>query len=165
VEIDPWAKDSNDKRTFIEAGELLSEAFNDGPAYWDTSINRIRLIFGQSDLSYQVSAEVSGSVPAPIGGPTGNNIYLQDTRDWYAVHGGGEKGACNILMADGSVKLFQDLNNDKFLNPGFPVPNDLTEEDYAAIGYRDSQVELPPAQIFNGVFLINLQKRSAFEFN
>ena len=68
-------------------------------------------------------------------------------------------------MADGSVKLFQDLNNDKFLNPGFPVPNNLTEEDYSAIGYRDSQVELPPAQIFNGVFLINLQKRSAFEFN
>ena len=64
---DPWAKGSSDKRMFIEAGELLSEAFNDGPAFWDPSINRIRLIFGQSDLSYQVNAEVSGDVPAPIG--------------------------------------------------------------------------------------------------
>ena len=162
---DPWAKGSTDKRTFMEAGELLTEAFNDGPAYWDDSIQRIRLIFGQSDLSTQVDAELSGSIPAPFNGAAGTNTYLQDTRDWYAVHGGGEKGSCNILMADGSVKLFQDLNNDKFLNPGFPVPNNLSEEDYAAIGYRDSEVELPPNQIFNGVFLINLQKRSAFEFN
>ena len=93
----------------------------------------------------------------------GSDTYLQDTRDWYAVHGGGKKAACNILMADGSVKLFQDLNNDKFLNPGFPVPNNLTEQQYSVIGYRDSEVELPPTDIFSGVFLINLQKRSAFE--
>ncbi len=66
-------------------------------------------------------------------------------------------------MADGSVKLFQDTNNDKFLNPGFPVPNNLTEQEYSVIGYRDSEVELPPTEIFSGVFLINLQKRSAFE--
>ena len=66
-------------------------------------------------------------------------------------------------MADGSVKLFQDLNNDKFLNPGFPVPDDLSEEQYSRIGYRDSLVEISPGEMFNGVFLINLQKRSAFE--
>ena len=97
------------------------------------------------------------------GQATGSNTYLQDTRDWYAVHGGGNKASCNILMADGSVKLFQDTNNDKFLNPGFAVPNNLTEAEYAAIGYRDSEVELSPTQMFNGVFLMNLQKHSKFE--
>ncbi len=61
--------------------------------------------------------------------------------------------SCNILMADGSVKLFSDSNGDKFLNPGFPVPNNLTDAQYAVIGYRDSEVELPPTTIFNGVFL------------
>ena len=30
--------------TFIEAGELLTEAFNDGPAYWDPTSNTINLI-------------------------------------------------------------------------------------------------------------------------
>ncbi len=157
---DPFANNTTDKRSFIEAGELLSEAFNDGPAYWDATSNTINLIQQQADLTVQVDSEVAGSVAAPV---TGSNTYLQDTRDWYAIHGGGKKAACNILMADGSVKLFQDLNNDKFLNPGFPVPNNLTEAEYAVIGYRDSDVELPPTDIFSGVFLINLQKRSVFE--
>ncbi len=157
---DPFANNSTETRTFIEAGELLSEAFNDGPAYWDPSSNTMNLIQQQADLTVQVDSEVAGSVASPV---AGSNTYLQDTRDWYCVHGGGKKAACNILMADGSVKLFQDSNNDKFLNPGFPVPDNLTEAEYAVIGYHDSQVELPPTQIFSGVFLINLQKRSVFE--
>ncbi len=160
---DPFANGGTQTRTFMEAGELLSEAFNDGPAYWDPSSSTISLIQQASNLTVQVDAEVAGSVEPPIGGQSGTNTYLQDTRDWYAVHGGGKKAACNILMADGSVKLFQDQNNDKFLNPGFPVPNNLTEAQYAVIGYRDSAVELPPTDIFSGLFLINLQKRSVFE--
>jgi prepilin-type processing-associated H-X9-DG protein len=162
VTPDPFANGKAESRTFIEAGELLTEAFNDGPAFWngDASGGSIDLILQGADLTTQVDAEVGGSIPTPI---AGSNTYLQDTRDWYAVHGGGKKAACNILMADGSVKLFQDMNNDKFLNPGFPVPAGLTEAEYAVIGYRDSQVELPPTQIFSGVFLINLQKRSKFE--
>ena len=79
------------------------------------------------------------------------------------MHGGGKKAACNILMADGSVKLFSDENNDKFLNPGFPVPSTMTEAQYAVVGYRDSTVELPPTEIFSGVFLQNMQKRAKFE--
>ncbi len=157
---DPFANGKADTKTFIEAGELLTEAFNDGPAYWDRTSNTMNLIQQQANLTVQVDAEVGGSIPVPV---DGSDTYLQDTRDWYAVHGGGKKAACNILMADGSVKLFQDLNNDKFLNPGFPVPNTLTEAEYAVIGYRDSDVELPPTDIFSGVFLINLQKRSVFE--
>ncbi|MHB0956814.1 MAG: DUF1559 family PulG-like putative transporter [Pirellulaceae bacterium] len=160
---DPFANGNVESRSIIEAGELLTEAFNDGPAYWDTTSNTMNLIRQGADLTVQVQSEVAGSVASPIGGEGGSKTYLQDTRDWYAVHGGGKKSSCNILMADGSVKLFQDINNDKFLNPGFPVPNNLTEAEYAGIGYRDSEVELPPTTIFNGMFLMNLQKHSKFE--
>jgi hypothetical protein len=58
-------------------------------------------------------------------------------------------------MADGSVKVFNDLNGDKFLNPGFPVPNTLTQAQYGAIGYHDSTVEISPSEMFNGVFLVS----------
>jgi len=160
VTPDPFANGQSEVHTFVETGELLTEAFNDGPAFWDTTSNDITLIAQGANLTVQVNAEVAGSVSSPV---TGSNTYLQDTRDWYAVHGGGNKASCNILMADGSVKLFQDTNNDKFLNPGFAVPNNLTEAEYAAIGYRDSEVELSPTQMFNGVFLMNLQKHSKFE--
>jgi prepilin-type processing-associated H-X9-DG protein len=160
---DPFAKGSTDSRSFIKAGEMLAEAFNDGPAFFNNSNLTIDLIDQAADLTDQADCEVSGNCAPPLDGPLGSNTYLQDTRDWYAIHGGGKKASCNILMADGSVKEFTDLNGDKFLNPGFPVPKGLSDDQYAVIGYRDDTVELPPAQVFNGVFLLNLQKRSAFE--
>ncbi|MFT7639943.1 MAG: prepilin-type N-terminal cleavage/methylation domain-containing protein [Pirellulaceae bacterium] len=157
---DPFANGSTESKTFLEVGELLTEAFNDGPAVYDASSKTLNLINQAADLTTQVDCEVSGSCTPPV---TGSNTYLQDTRDWYAVHGGGRNSTANILMADGSVKEFVDTNNDKFLNPGFPVPKDLTDAEYAVTGYRSSDVELPSGQIFNGIFLINLQKRSVFE--
>lgn len=159
---DNWAQGNSEEKTFLEAGELLTEAFNDGPAYWNPSANRISLISQATGLGVQVDCEVAGNCPTPV---TGSNTYLQDTRDWYAIHGGGKSASCNILMADGSVKNFVDLNNDRFLNPGFQVPDNLSDQDYAAIGYRNSDVELSPTRIFNGIFLMNLQKHSAFESN
>jgi prepilin-type N-terminal cleavage/methylation domain-containing protein/prepilin-type processing-associated H-X9-DG protein len=157
---DPWAQGSSEQRTFLEAGELLTEAFNDGPAYWDSSNNRVALISQASNLGVQVECEIDGNCPSPS---TGTNTYLQDTRDWYAIHGGGKSASCNILMADGSVKNFADLNNDKFLNPGLPVAEGLTDDQYSTIGYRDSTVELSPTRIFSGIFLMNLSKHSKFE--
>lgn len=159
---DPFAATSNESRRFMESGSLLCEAMNDGPAFWDGSARRVRLIPQRSDLSKQVEYEVAGVIPPPTG-PTGNGAYLMDTRDWYTVHGGGKNSSCNILMADGSVKEFSDINGDKFLNPGFAVTPGLSEDEYAQIGYRDGTVELPPTQIFSGVFLINLHKHSKFE--
>jgi prepilin-type N-terminal cleavage/methylation domain-containing protein/prepilin-type processing-associated H-X9-DG protein len=157
---DPFGKGSTDAKLFIEAGELLSEVMNDGPAYWDTSSSTINLIGQAADLTREAECEAAGGCPPPT---EATGTYLQDTRDWFAVHGGSRQGSCNILMADGSVKEFSDVNGDKFLNPGFPVPNSLTEQQYSVIGYRDSTVELPPAEIFDGVFLQNLSKRSVFE--
>jgi prepilin-type N-terminal cleavage/methylation domain-containing protein/prepilin-type processing-associated H-X9-DG protein len=157
---DPFANGSTASKTFIEAGELLTEAFNDGPAFWNSADNTIDLISQAADMTFEAECEAGGSCPPPT---ESSGSYLQDTRDWFAVHGGNRQGSCNILMADGSVKEFSDSNNDKFLNPGFPVPSNLSDQQYSVIGYRDDNVELPPAEIFSGIFLINLQKRSAFE--
>ena len=157
---DPFANGSADKETFVEAGELLAEAFNDGPAFYADPSSGMDLMAKQSDLTTEIDCELNNSCAPPT---AGSNTYLQDTRDWFAVHGGGNQGSCNILMADGSVKEFFDSNGDKFLNPGFPIPDNLTEQEYAGIGYRNSTVELSPTEMFNGVFLIKLSKRSAFE--
>lgn len=157
--VDPFGKGQNETALLMSAGELLTEAFNDGPAYWNASANAVSLIPQDANLGAQVECETSGSCPPPV---EGNGIYLQDTRDWFAVHGA-SGGAANILMADGSVKKFFDANQDKFLNPGFPVPKDLTEAQYAGIGYRDDTVELEPTRMFSGVFLISTAKLGVFE--
>lgn len=157
---DVFAKGKSDARSFLKVGEMLAEAFNDGPAYYDSSSSTLNLINQAANLTTQADCEMSGNCPPPL---DGTNTYLQDTRDWYASHGGGKNATCNILFADGSVKEFTDSNGDKFLNPGFPVPKGLTDDQYAVIGYRDDTVELPPGQVFSGMFLMNLQKRSAFE--
>ena len=161
---DLWAGVHGLQETLIEGGEMLTEAFNDGPAYANAAGDDINLALANGiELSTQIKAEQgAGAVTAPTG-HTGNNLYLQDTRDWYAMHGAGTKTAANILMADGSVQVFTDENNDKFLNPGFAISENLTDDQYATIGYRGPDVELPAARMFNGIFLIKLQKLSKFE--
>ncbi|MCA9201477.1 MAG: DUF1559 domain-containing protein [Planctomycetales bacterium] len=153
---------NGEQREFMVAGELLCEAFNDGPAFYNGS-DRIELMNpAGTTLASQIEVELTKAQIIPT---AANGTFLQDTRDWYAAHGGGKNGSVNILMADGSVKQFTDLNNDKFLNPGFPVATGLTESDYAEIGYRDGTIELPPTEIFNGIFLQNFQKHHKFEAN
>jgi len=159
---DPFKGASTESSVFIQAGELLTEAFNDGPASFNGT--DIDLMAKLSNLTTQIDREkaANGQVNNdPPTGPSGNNLYLQDTRDWLAVHG----GVCNILMADGSVKVFHDNNGDGFLDPGFQIPGGLTEDQYASIGYRESpkEPELPKTRIFSGVFLTRFSKRSAFE--
>ena len=157
---DPFANNNTDSRTFIQQGELLTEAFNDGPAFYDESSQTLNLTQQGGNLSIQANCETAGSCPPPT---STSGTYLQDTRDWFAVHGGGNGGQANILMADGSVQIFNDLNKDKYLNPGFPIPSDLPEEKYAVTGYRDSTVELPVGKMFNGVFLISPSGFKVFE--
>lgn len=161
-DTDIFATDT-DSRTFIEQGELLSEAFNDGPAYWNSTGLAVSLINQDAILTTQVAVEKSRNIPAPIDGTAGTNTYLQDTRDWYAIHGGGTNKICNIAFIDGSVREFKDQNGDGFLNPGFPVDLGLTESQYQAIGYRGPQTELNPEQVFSGVFLIETNKLGVFE--
>jgi len=151
--------DDQENRTYLEAGVRLAESFNDGPAQWNDT-DRIVLMPHSTPVAAQMECEDSpqGCLPAT----TSNGTWLQDTRDWYAVHGSGNKLACNILMADGSVKEFIDANGDSYLNPGFPV--DPTLASHAAIGYKDGTVELHPKDIFSGIFLTgDVGKSTDFE--
>lgn len=73
----------------------------------------------------------------PRNGPGGwwevwDKKTLQDYRGFAPVH----RGACNILMADGSVQLFVDTNQDGQLNNGFPASSQT--------GFADDQIELEP---------------------
>jgi prepilin-type processing-associated H-X9-DG protein len=54
---------------------------------------------------------------------------LQDYRAFGPVHG----GSCNVMFADGSVRLFYDKNADRQLNNGFSAGN----------GFSDATEELP----------------------
>jgi prepilin-type N-terminal cleavage/methylation domain-containing protein len=153
-------------KVFLTGGALTTEAFNDGPAFWKTSTSRVALIedgggvggMSGPSLANQLAAELNGAIQSPTGHAAGNGLYLQDTRDWYAVHGGVRNSTCNILMADGAVKTFTDVNGDRFLNPGFNVTGGLTADVYLEIGYQDSTIELPPGEMFNGMFLQKLTK-------
>ena len=135
---------SNDIPGFVDVGSRLAESFNDGPATWDGT--KIQLMpAGTNWRNARPAALPSDNLPgAP--GPDGM-LWLQDTRDWYAWHGVGNKGLhVNILMGDGSVKVFKDQDGDKFLNPGFPVVNTPPN----GHGYTTGLVELTPREIYNG---------------
>ncbi|QDU98114.1 DUF1559 family PulG-like putative transporter [Lignipirellula cremea] len=149
------------ERVWLSGGEMLGEAFNDGPAYYDVTNKAVKLAAKGAEISDLIDCEAQGTCIAPT---NSNNMYLQDTRDWFAVHGGGRSSSVNILMADGSIKQFTDSNGDSFLNPGFPVPATVTDPtELASIGYRDDKVELPSSDIFNGILLIDLTKRIPLE--
>lgn len=130
---------------YIEQGERLTEAFNDGPAQFNGA--GVVLIEGGTDVTNQIACE--GGLGGCPDADTAGGGWLQDTRDWAALH----NGTCNILMADGSVKTFVDTDGDGYLNPGFPIPRGLTEEQYQQIGYRSGAKELHEARIYCGVFL------------
>jgi len=128
-------------KEFVTAGQRLTESFNDGPAITGTNLVTVDLLkTAGTSLQAQIEGEATGewnSLP-----------FLQDTRDWWAIHA----GECNILMADGSVRTFTDLNGDKYLNPGFDIatsPDGL----YNQSGYAPGKPELPPTEIFSGLFI------------
>ncbi|WP_261368042.1 DUF1559 domain-containing protein [Rhodopirellula halodulae] len=146
---------------YIASGSLLTEAFNDGPAFWNATDGNLDLIGSNQTLLAQIGCErgepTTAGCAAPTG-PGGNGIYLQDTRDWYAVHA----GSCNILMGDGHVEVFADSNADGFLNPGFPVTG-LTEADIAGVGYADDALEMPRDKFFAGIFINDGYFKGNFE--
>ena len=165
-----WAKGTDETVEYIASGSLLTEAFNDGPAYVDLAASNaagnagsdLDLIGSAVPLATQIACERSQPTTASCGAPSGtsgNGIYLQDTRDWFAVH----QGSCNILMADGSVKIFNDLNADGFLNPGFDVAENMTESEISAVGYADDRQEMATDQFFGGIFLDDSYFKGSFE--
>ncbi|TWU58079.1 DUF1559 family PulG-like putative transporter [Rubripirellula reticaptiva] len=178
---------SDEAAAYITAGSILAESFNDGPAIYDATTRSVRLIQSGAplvgnQLCEKGEATTNGCRPAyaadlaaatayvpsfTAADITTAPTYLQDTRDWFAVHA----GAVNVLMGDGSVKVFYDLNNDGYLNPGFPVGKDangddaapLTDDEIVDVGYADSTTEMPRDQFYGGVFWSETFFKGAFE--
>jgi prepilin-type N-terminal cleavage/methylation domain-containing protein/prepilin-type processing-associated H-X9-DG protein len=154
---------------FLPAGHRLAESFADGPclrdaqltggvgrlAAWGANTTGPVIIY---DSSVPTVPPYAGNIYFQEQPPKGEPLiypynHLQDYRDIGPVHGSGRGGSANVLFGDGSVKTFGDQNGDGYLNPGFVVPPSATPAEIAGIGYADSIIELPPAQIFSGVFL------------
>lgn len=154
----------------LPRGMLLAEAFNDGPAYLNTSNNRLILLDAGRPMVAEINCErgeatTSNCVPPEfnaVRSATDDGTYLQDTRDWFALH----SGSCNMLMGDGSVKNFDDgPNGDGYLNPGFRVGLATALVDASGVGYSDDVVELQPAECYSGIFLDETSFKGQFEEN
>lgn len=68
------------------------------------------------------------------------NTWRNGVRQDYRAFGPVHRGSANILFADGSVRSFEDLNGDGYLNNGF---------DAKPTFFDDDTVELNPAQVFS----------------
>lgn len=145
---------------FAGAGDRLVESFSDGPCLRVAGTNKL-VAWGSTDAGAVNCVDTSGSPPVnifldeqpPQSAVQKNPLdHLQDYRDFAPAHGSGRGGACNILFADGHVASFVDQNGDGYLNPGFDV-SAVDPVNLPLIGYTDNTVELPPAQVFSGVFI------------
>ena len=168
--------------SYIAAGSILTESFNDGPAVYDMNTRSVRLLHRGAPLAANMACERSepstaacippivtdyGATSDDLGAADATTTYLQDTRDWFAIH----QGSVNILMGDGSVKSFFDTNSDGYLNPGFPVGLDeagvstgaLTDIEVIDVGYADATVEMAKDQFFAGMFISETYFKGAFE--
>ena len=160
---DIFARGNTDQREFAPAGSLLCETNSEGPTFYHKSQKKIKRIGSNgSRLETQWECDLLRSCEPPTGS-SGNNMYMQSTLGWMATHSGAGGMAINILFADGSVRTFSDLDGDLFLNPGFPIPDNLTEEQYSRIGYRSDQVELHQSTFFSGIFLAPSMVKGKFE--
>lgn len=91
----------------------------------------------KSDMTAPTFAEGTPRTGATGWWSVWSNEVLQDYRGFAPAH----RGLVNILMADGSVQSFDDLNQDGQLNNGFPS----TPEN----GFGDDTVELDKTQCFS----------------
>ena len=117
------------------SGSSLVESFTDGPVHINT-----------------MQAPGDNPDPTSYDGPSGwwviwNKKTKQDYRDFGPVHGGGKQRGCNILFADGSVRLFSDTNGDTVLNNGF---DPAAVSPVGSVEFLDNKEELPATDVFSG---------------
>jgi prepilin-type N-terminal cleavage/methylation domain-containing protein/prepilin-type processing-associated H-X9-DG protein len=160
-------------KSFIQPGDRLVEAFNDGPATWDFSGLDLDSVPGNTvvgtvtNLNTPSLTQWAGQVYEEYTTSTYGSAGLQDTRDWFAYHA----GSVNILFADGSVREFGDQNGDGFLNPGFPVSdagwytiNTTTGDIASRNGYTGPAEDLPRTEVFSGFFVRNILQDKLVNF-
>ncbi len=147
---------SLDEARELKQGARLCETFNDGPSCVNTAN-----IKNLDSYTTQDGKDVEFYVPSkyPQVGETNTDdavyasaktgspgiLFLQDTRDWAAVHG----KQANMLMADGSVKTLIDLNGDGYFNPGFNATGMTSATD----GYTAGPCEISSFEVFCGTWL------------
>ncbi len=153
------------------AGARLGESFNDGPSVVaaDGTIDTMPTgtdILNAVPKRLPTKTEYVGAAKADGGtwalsdfAGADDNLWLQDLRDWQCIHGAGDKTFVNVLMADGSVRQFYDLNGDKYINPGFPVLNGSA----ASTGYTDARCEVDPGEMYNGPWIDKAVLKGSFE--
>jgi hypothetical protein len=91
--------------------------------------------------------------PKAYGGKD-DNLLLQDTRSFGSVHVIGKKRYVIMLFVDFAVKRLEDLNNDGYLNPGFPIDTTIAENTLkTSVGYTNARAEVGPAELYPGVTL------------
>lgn len=137
---------------FMVAGDPLCESFNDGPSRVEGL--QVRFVGALNEILTRdqlLNVDSTGvPVPFPVVGETApatpTNFYMQDTRDFFAVHG----KAGNVLFADGSVRALNDENGDGYFNPGFNVSPMATSE---ITGYLSDACEVNPWEMYPGTFL------------
>jgi hypothetical protein len=130
--------------------ESMSEAawsLNPGPA----KVGPTGIVHMPADapLKEQLDAEEQGRLATAT---RKNGLFLQDTRGWGVPHVYRGARVANVLMADASVQRFSDANGDGYLNPGF-ITKEKDGTNVPNAGFQDNTAELPPARMFNGVFL------------
>ena len=110
----------------------------------------ISMAIGENDAnSITVQSYTRGPVmdatmapPAPFGAGTPRSAWwpvwarqtLQDYRGLAPVH----RGRCSVLMGDGSVRSYEDANEDGLLNNGF-TPSPIS-------GFAGPDIEIPPEE-------------------
>lgn len=144
------------------AGAFLSETTNDGPCFVaSSSATLITLCPTGTDITLLTPASypVEGVAvvdPAPYTGSSTVPLFLQDTRDWRAYHG----GYLNVSFADGSVRRLYDANGDGYINPGHPIPAGASA---VSFGYTDNRCEINPWDMYAGTFLTKSVGKKIFE--
>lgn len=117
-------------------GTPLAQSFTGGP--------KLRHDFVVPSFSSNTSREGSNGWWAAWEKKT-----LQDYRGFNPVH----RGACNVLMADGSIKRFIDRNKDGLLNNGFTGPRggftDIPANVSGNKPNEDLQFEVSPDALFS----------------
>lgn len=162
-----------------QAGTRLVESFNDGPCHFGGTSGAYSLLGHKTVPTTLVdpATPANGLLPKyldakrnmiqPAKGQTGlefktatgwtGNLFLQDTRDFYAVHGSGGSKTMNFVAADGSVKTIFDSNGDGYINPGHDLSNISFSTDkvqmQTKVGYVDSTCEIDPGDFFSGPIL------------